>query len=192
MKKILLTALISTAMIFSATAQENFMWLSGTLQLSGTDHNRDSEASFTLIPEVGYHIDRPWAVGGQLGFDIDRTGRADDTRRESRIMIAPFVRYSLGDPGTIDLFAQGELPLNFYGGKDYDGSSLPSSTSVGFNLRPGLAYRFALNWNATIYMPPVLSVESHNDVSTFEFGINDGYTIQRYILSAAFGITYIF
>lgn len=185
MKKILLITLLSALMIFTTVSQEKNMWLTGTLQLSGNAYNAQSESSFTLIPEFGYHIEGPWAVGGQVGFDTYRSSNGD-TSRESRTVVAPFARHLFGAPGSMNFFAQAELPLNFYGGDQ------PSSTSVGFNLRPGLVYLFSESWGATMYMPPVFSFESHNDFTSFEFAINDGYTIQRYLLSVALGITYWF
>lgn len=190
MKKLLLLTLMLPALFFTSVSQERNMWLTGTVQLSGTDYNASSETSLILMPDVGYYIDGPWAVGGRFGFETDWTSN-EVTVRESRTAIVPFVRYLVGDPENMNFFLQAELPINFYGG-EVNGTSMDSSTSVGFNFRPGLFYGFTPRWGVTMLMPSFITAETHNDVTTYRLGINDGYTIQRYLLSTAFGITYRF
>lgn len=190
MKKLVIVILLTTALAATAAAQN--MWLSGTMRLWGRSLDTQSENSLTLIPEFGYRLDGPWAVGGQLGFHSEWTTVNNNTRRVNRTSIVPFLRYGVGEPNSISFFAQAEMPLNFYGGEDFDGTSLSSSTSVGLNLRPGMYYSFNERWGVTMYMPPVFFIERHDDETVYEFAFNHGYTIQRYLLSTSLGITYNF
>jgi hypothetical protein len=194
MKKLLITALLVTGFWGTAIAQQDYrMWLTGILHFSGTDHNSQSETTFIFMPEFGYHLEGPWAIGTRIGFANEWTTNVNNnTRREGRTAIIPFVRYFFGVPGTFNFFAQAELPMNFYGGENFDGTSLPSSSSVGLNLRPGLFYSISGRWGLTMHMPSFFSVLNHGDLSQFELSINEGYTIQRYLLNTALGITYSF
>ena len=190
MKKFLMTALLIGGLTTLVSAQN--MWVTGTLRLAG-ESNAASESSLTLIPEFGYRLDGPWAVGGQLGFQNQWTTNAQgQTRRLGRTAVIPFVRYFLGEQGSLNFFLQGELPLNFYGGQNFDGSSMASTTSVGFNFRPGLFYGLTDRWGLTVQMPAIFMVENHDGYTTYELLINHGYTIQRYFLSTSWGITYTF
>jgi hypothetical protein len=190
MKKLLIIILLTTGLAGTAVAQN--MWLSGTMRLRGSALNSQSENSLTLIPEFGYNLDGPWSVGGQIGFHSEWTTVNNNTRRENMTSIIPFLRYGVGEPNSISFFVQGELPLNFYGGEDFDGTSFDSSTSVGLTLRPGMYYSFTERWGVTMYMPPIFFIERHDDLTVYEFAFNHGYTIQGYLLSTAFGITYNF
>jgi hypothetical protein len=190
MKKFLMTALLISGLSTLAPAQN--MWLTGTFRLEGRS-NATGESSLTLLPELGYNLDGRWAVGGQLGFMNQwQTNVQGNTRREGSFAVIPFVRYFLGDQNSVNFFLQGELPLIFHGGQNFDGSSMASTTSVGFNLRPGLFYSITDRWGLTMQMPSFIMLENHDGHTTYRLGINDGYTIQRYFLSTALGITYTF
>ncbi len=167
------------------------MWLSGTLQLSGEDTGRGRESSVTLLPEFGYYLNGNWSVGGRVGFTSTRTEQANDTRRETQTSIVPFARYVFAEPGNFRLFAQGELPVNIHGGRDFDGSSMDVSSTAGLNLRPGLHYAINERWGFNMLMPSVFTYLNDTDGdSFFEFGINDGYTVQQYLLSTNIGFTF--
>jgi hypothetical protein len=190
MKKIMMIALLISGMSALAPAQN--MWLTGTFRLEGRS-NATSESSLTLLPELGYHLDGRWAIGGQFGITNQwNTNVQGQTMREGTFSIIPFVRYFLGDQNSVNFFLQGELPLNFHGGEHYDGRSMQSTTSVGFNLRPGLFYSLTERWGLTVQMPSIIMIENHEGHTRYRLGINDGYTIQRYFLSTAWGITYSF
>ena len=185
-----MTALLITGLTFSAAAQN--LWLTGNFRLAGTS-NATSESTLTFMPEVGYLLDGPWAIGGQFGFESQwNTNVQGETRRESRTAIVPFVRYFLGEQASLNFFMQGELPLNFYGGEHYNGTSMESTTSVGFAMRPGLFYAINDNWGLTVQMPSIFRIEDHEGITSYELILNQGYTLQRYFLNTSWGITYTF
>ena len=193
MKRVFLTSLLLAAIILTAATQENNMWLGGTLSLSGQD-NGQKQSTTTILPEFGYYIpESAWAIGIRAGLTTERTVVQDNTRRVNTTTVAPFARYNFVDSDGFRLFGQAELPLQFFGGEHFDGSSMDSSNSIGFRVRPGLTYTLSANWGFNMLMPSVLNFVQHSDNgSSYSFGINDGYTIQAYLLSTAIGFVYNF
>jgi hypothetical protein len=193
MKRLLIIIIVLTGLYGKAFPQETRMWVTGTLRIWSAGLNEERESTMTLLPEFGYHLNDSWSIGSQLGFDIDRTTINENTRKVTRTMVIPFVRYFVGSLGKLDFFAQTELPIIFYNGEDFNEVPLPSFTSVGVNLRPGLYFPLVRGWGLTMQMPAIFKFERHNNYSMIELGINDGgYTIQRYLLSTAVGLTYSF
>ncbi len=192
MRKVFLSALLFAGVFFAATAQENSKWLGGTISLSGQS-NGQTQTSTTIMPEFGINTGGPWAFGGRVGFSTDKTVTGGDTRRVNTTSLVPFARYTFGEVAGFSVFGQGELPLNFYGGKHYDGSSMEGSTSIGFRVRPGINYSFTERFGFNMYMPSLLSfVNNSSGGSTYRIGVNDGYTIQNYLLNTSIGFIYMF
>ena len=191
MKRVFFTALLITGMILTAATQENRMWLGGTLSLSGQD-NGQTQSTTTILPEFGYYnTGSAWAIGIRAGLTTQKTVVQDNTRRVNTTTVAPFARYNFVDSDGFRLFGQAELPLQFFGGRHYDGSSMDSSNAIGFRVRPGLSYMLSEKWGFNMLMPSVLNFVQHSDNgSAYSFGINDGYTIQAYLLSTSIGFIY--
>lgn len=187
-----LAVVILSFIIASAAAQENNMWLGGTLSLSGSN-NGQTESTTTIMPEFGYNINKTWAIGARAGFSSEKTVIQGNTRRDNTTSVIPFARRIFGDIAGFQVFGQGELPLQFYGGKHFDGTSIEGSNSIGFRVRPGVSYSFNESWGLNLLMPPVLDfVNTGDGNSSYSFGINDGYTIQGYLLSTSIGFVYRF
>ena len=193
MKRLILTALIITGMTLTAATQENRMWLGGTLSMSGED-NGQKRSTTTILPEFGYYnTGSAWAIGIRAGLTTQRTVVDGDTRRFNTTTIAPFARYNVVDTEGFRFFGQAELPLQFFGGTHFDGSSMDSSNAIGFRVRPGLTYALSENWGFNMLMPSIFNfVQDSDNGSAYSFGINDGYTIQAYLLSTAIGFVYNF
>ena len=108
-KRVILTALLMTCMILTAAAQENRMWLRGTLSLSGQD-NGQKQSTTTILPEFGYYrTGSAWTIGIRAGLTTERTVVQDNTRRVNTTSIAPFARYNFLDSDGFRLFGQAEL-----------------------------------------------------------------------------------
>jgi outer membrane scaffolding protein for murein synthesis (MipA/OmpV family) len=193
MKRAFLAAVLVSAMVMAVSSQENRMWLGGTISLSGQD-NGQKQSTTTILPELGYYLpESAWAIGIRAGLTTERTVVQDNTRRVNTTTVAPFARYNFVDSDGFRLFGQAELPLQFFGGKHYDGSSMDSSNSIGFRVRPGLTYTMSEKWGFNMLMPTVFDFVHNSDAgSSYSFGINDGYTIQGYLLSTALGFVYNF
>lgn len=194
MKKLPLIAILLVAFSAMAVGQDTKMWFGGSLTFSSTNDDGDKASGFSLMPELGYVVNSDFAVGGAIGFSTSSTEieGADNKNTNNKFSLIPFVRYSAIKLEKITIFAQGELPLNFHGGK-YDGVSKPSYNSVGINIRPGLSYALNEKWGATLMMPSIFSfVTSSNDYTNVGFSVNSGYTIQGYLLNASIGFIYKF
>ena len=191
MKRAFFTALLLAGMTLAASTQENRMWLGGTLSLSGQE-NGQTQSTTTIMPEFGYYnTGSPWAIGIRAGFTTERTVVQDNTRRYNTTTVSPFARYNFVGSDGFRLFGQAELPLQFFGGSHFDDSSMKSANSIGFRIRPGLSYMLSEKWGFNMLMPSVLNFTQHSDDgSAYSFGINDGYTIQGYLLSTSIGFIY--
>jgi hypothetical protein len=191
MKGQFLTVFLYAVIVFTLPAQEYNKWLGGTVSLSGQS-NGQRQSNFTLMPEFGIHLNDAWAAGIMAGFSTSKTVQDPLTRTENHITVIPFARYTFGNIAGFNLFGQGELPLNFTSGKNYDGSSMDGTTSVGVRIRPGISYYFNQRWGFNMLMPPVISISSTDGSSSYRLGFNDGYTIQGYLLSTSIGFIYMF
>ncbi|WP_010664388.1 outer membrane beta-barrel protein [Marinilabilia salmonicolor] len=193
MKRIVFSITFTLIMFISASAQEGTMWLGGTINISSNTSNDLTTSRTTLMPEFGYNLNSSWAIGGRLGFSTLKDEDPAGTQKNTTTSIIPFARYSFANLGNFKIFGQGELPLNFYGGEFADGTSMDSSNSIGLRVRPGITYAFNENWGFNMLMPSVFAfTSSSNDTSSFKFGINDGYSVQEYLLNTAIGFIYKF
>ncbi len=193
MKRIIFLTFLVFSLVMSAFSQEGNMWIGGTLNISSQSVGDVSRSTTTIMPEFGYHLNSNWAIGGRLGFSNEKEDFAAGTEKTNTTSIVPFARYTFGNIGDFQVFGQGELPLNFYGGEFPDGSSKSSSNSIALRVRPGISYAINDSWGFNMLMPSVFSFTSgSNDTSTFKFAVNDGYTVQGYLLSTAIGFVYKF
>lgn len=192
MKNTFLIILFLPFMISVASTQEKGMWLGGTLSLSGQG-NGQTETRTSIMPELGYNLEGAWAVGARVGFTTEKSVLQGNTRRDNTTSIIPFARYTFGEVAGFEVFGQGELPIHFLGGHHYDGTTMDTSSSFGFRARPGVAYHFDERWGFNMLMPSVLNfVNNSGGTSSYRLGINDGYTIQEYLLSTSIGFIYKF
>ncbi len=180
--------------VFSGYSQEKgAKWIGGTLKVSSNENGNSTSSSTSLIPEFGVYLNHNWAIGGRAGFSVNKDEQGDATDKTSTVFVIPFARYIFAETGRFNFFGQGELPLNFYGGENRDGSSKESSNSVGLRVRPGLSFDISDKWGFNMLMPSVFSfVNNSNDSSSFDFGVNDGYTVQNYLLNTSIGFVYKF
>jgi hypothetical protein len=180
------------AAMFSVTIAAQDMWLGGSLGLSGVSSDAQTQSNISLAPELGFNLTDEWAVGGRLGFSTERTTINDNTQSINATSVIPFVRYNFGHAGNFNLFAQAELPLRFYGGTNFDGSSRRSTNAIGFAARPGVSYNFNDTWGFQMLMPSIFSLNDHDGVTSYSLVLNRGYTIQDYILDTSIGFIYMF
>jgi hypothetical protein len=182
---------VITVMLFTTLAAQD-KWLGGSLMLSGQSIDNMNEAIISIAPELGFQLTDEWAAGGRVNFMTEKTTINNDTRSVNQTSIVPFVRYNFGHAGNFNLFAQAELPLTFYGGKNYDGSSLGSTNAIGLAARPGVSYSLNDTWGFQMLMPAIFSFNDHGGVTTYSLALNRGYTIQNYILDTSIGFIYMF
>jgi len=202
MKKIILFVFGVCVFALGAYAQQS-KWIGGGFSYSSTDDGGDkTTSSFGFSPEIGFVLNDKWAIGGGLYF-----GTANDTpntiseTNTSKFGIIPFARYYVAQTGKFTFFAQAELPYqtNKVETKTTVGGGTVTTNveykSIGLNVSPGVSYdlndRFALE----LKMPSILSYYSNSGDyknSGFSFVLNDGMSIQRYLLNPEFKFVYKF
>lgn len=121
MKKIILTMLVALATIFSSQAEEG-IYVGGSFTLAD-----DNGFIFQLAPEVGYHLNDTWAVGGELSYM-----HRDEFDRFS---ISPYARYKFYNIGITTFFVDGTVGLST--GDDVTGFQV--------GLRPGALFKVCEN-----------------------------------------------
>lgn len=194
MKRLSLIALLSVALSVMAIGQDTKMWIGGYLQFSNTNDDGVKTSGFGIMPDFGYVVNSDFTVGGGIGFFTSSTkNSAGDKDTDNTFSLKPFVRYTAIRLEKISFFAQADLPLNFYSGTNFDGSSKDGYNTVGINILPGISYSINEKWAASLKMPSILSFyTSSNDYTRVSFGVNNGYTIQNYLLNSTIGFIYKF
>lgn len=117
-------SIIITCIALSVSAQENKLFVSGGLSW----WHSDSKTSFRVIPEIGYHINKHWAIGIEFSYASDHS---------KSYSIAPFVRWSFVQKDRISLFIDGVIG---YCDRRSDGGT---SSGSEWGLKPGIS------WEAT-------------------------------------------
>ena len=186
MKRIKLVVIIMLASIATAFAQNNNMFVGGSLILDANKSGNTRTTFFQISPDWGYIINPTIKVGAGLGLIYESTRYADNSSvKNNSFFIRFFGRYTIADVKKFNFFGQADVPLTFYNGSDVIG--------VELNLRPGISYAINETWGITLVMPRIMAFNvSSNEQMGFYFGLNDAYSIQRYILSSSFGVIYKF
>lgn len=114
MKKIFMVAVLMIATV-SASAQ---VWMGGEL---GFNKMKDHDATFTILPTVGYQISDNWDVALKVGYAKRNVGT---------FTVAPFARYTFAHLDAVSFFVDGGLDFEFMdGGND-----------MWVGLRPGVKF----------------------------------------------------
>lgn len=128
MKKLLLSLLVLVATL-SVNAQDIYM--GGTFNLwRNMDANR---TNFTVAPEIGYNLNKQWAIGVTLSYAHDYYQK----RKTNGIAIAPYARFSYYENKIVRLFVDGGLGFSTSRIKGAD--SAYNGYEIGF--KPGIALK---------------------------------------------------
>ena len=133
MKKILLLAVVLFASL-NASAQ---WYIGGSVGFGSVKPSGgDSEAVFSILPELGYQLNDKWSVGAKVGYHkgdgiaavINSTNTRVDLTEE--FIIRPYARYSAftWDPVTV-----------FFDGGIRFASVVDQGTRFGLGVEPGVA-----------------------------------------------------
>lgn len=155
MKKVFFSLLLLLA-VFSASAQENKWFFSGSVSL--WHDNTEEETYFKFIPEVGYNINKKWAVGIEAGYS---------NQRIDVFMLAPFVRWTFFQNKTVRLFVDG--------GIGYTQADIIGSQSTGFEIgaKPGIA----INVTKHLSLLSKIGFLGYRDHYRFTGSMQNGYGI---------------
>ena len=135
MKKILLLAVVMFASL-NANAQ---FYVGGSIGFGSVGGGGNSEAVFTILPEVGYQLTDKWAIGCIMGYHKGDGAFADSSQTTENGMIVnlaeefiinPYARYSALSWKNVTLFFDGNLKFT---------SVIDRGTRFGIGVAPGLA-----------------------------------------------------
>ena len=96
MKKLFVVIALAILSI-SANAQ---LYLGGALSFQAAGNN----ATVTILPELGYNINKTSAIGAQIGWS--------NATAANRFVIAPYYRYGVKAFGPVSFFIDGEFQLD--------------------------------------------------------------------------------
>ena len=122
MKKVLVFLFVVMAAL-SAKAQ---VYTGGSLAIWGADES----FTFSVAPEVGYHLTDKWAVGGML---ILQYAKANDVK-VTGFAFSPYVRYTFFENKVLRLFADGNVGVQTAHVK----GSHNNTNGFEVGVRPGL------------------------------------------------------
>jgi len=182
MKKTILLSIIAILAFTNINAQEEetssqglkgAWW--GLGQLNFTDVEETDTSSFTILPVVGNFISPTVTVGLGLGYKSTKVGDEDAF---DAIIVMPLVRKYWGISDKFYLFAQADVPMEFY----------DNATAYGFNVRPGIDYFIGGNFTieATFgqFGYNVVDVDGGDTNGTTSLGFD--------MMSINFGLKYLF
>lgn len=119
------------------------IYVTGAVSFGTTKEGDVKTTGFEINPMVGFFVTDNIAVGGQIGYESDKTDNDGTTTfEENTLSIGAFGRYYFTPANDFSLF--GHLGLNYFttdhGDADYK--------TNGFNLglRPGINYFLSENW----------------------------------------------
>ena len=146
MKKFFISAVLATAIVFSASAQ---FWVGGSVGFaSERENNADgdriwSESVFSISPEVGFSLNNRWDVGLGLGLINEgfRVGSDGDRESASFFSVAPFVQYTFLEFGRIQLLCRASVGFGMLNDDDW------RETVFGINVTPFVHYVISDRFN---------------------------------------------
>jgi len=124
MKKLVLAAIIVLAALTGMNAQEYKWWAGGRTHFWGNDNR----ASFSVAPEVGYHLSPRFTLAASLAYHAIKSNNDKLTPDFSGCIVNPYIRYTAFKSGNLLGFIDGGME---FGLGDFEGFQ------IGF--KPGVA-----------------------------------------------------
>ena len=124
MKRLILTTILSIASLSVIDAQGYKWWAGGRTSF----WTGNGETSFSIAPEVGYHLSPKFTIAASIGYLTERTKYASYTRKIDGFVLNPYIRYTAFKQGMLLGFVDGGVD---FGLGDFEG------LQVGF--KPGVA-----------------------------------------------------
>ena len=134
MKKVLMTL----AVAFVAVAANAQVYVGGNVGIaSSKSGNGDNVTTYKVLPEVGYNINKDWAVGTTLGWG---KGTPVNIEGESRnyFTVQPYARYTFVHSKYVNVFVDGGFGYTHYNHAHHV-LGTPSVNEWSVGLKPGVA-----------------------------------------------------
>ncbi|MDY3858379.1 MAG: outer membrane beta-barrel protein [Muribaculaceae bacterium] len=167
MKKLII-AIVALTMGMAANAQA---FVGGTLGVDVTHVSTEAGGSatqtvFQIAPEIGYNINKTWAVGAQVGYGL----KSVEGESVNNVRIMPYVRATFASASIVDFF--GELGAG-YAYQSYEGND---ASGFAMELRPGMAINLTPSF-ALIARTTLLGFEHWDHVNAVEFALNKSFEL---------------
>jgi hypothetical protein len=98
---------------------------------------------FRIAPAVGYFLNDKLAVGAGVSYSLQKQKQNDVANLTSMFGITPFVRYYAVSLGDVNIFAQGNVGIEFGANKTKnDGNTTdgPKYLNFGVSVTPAISY----------------------------------------------------
>jgi hypothetical protein len=104
MKRIILSAIFTMAIVLSANAQEHKWFIGGAAGYWSAKNSGFKTTIITVAPEIGYNVTNNFAVAASLGYSNVKRG---DYFKADGFIISPYVRYTFLKSGILSAFFDG-------------------------------------------------------------------------------------
>ena len=134
MKKILMTLAIACIAV-AANAQ---VYLGGSVGIATSKKNGGKEVTtYQILPEIGYKINKSWAIGTVFGWGKGNPVEIEDESR-NKVSFEPYIRYTFAHSKYVDAFIDGGFGYTHYNNA-HTPRRTPSYDEWSAGLKPGIA-----------------------------------------------------
>lgn len=131
MKKLIFTVMVACLAIISVDAQ---VYVGGSFNF--THDKKGDKTNFTIAPEVGYNLNKQWAVAAEIGF----THLKENGIKANAFNFAPYARFSFFEKGIVRLFVDGGVGISTSKLEGHD-----SNNGFEIGIKPGIALEICKN-----------------------------------------------
>lgn len=123
------------------------VYLGGTVGLATVSSNGgDSKTSFKLMPEIGYNLNRRWALGVAVGYQKGTYSMLDgdfgNDEHAYTLAFSPYARYKFVRTNVVDVFV--DMGFAVAGGergdRDFNAYTVGVQPGVAVTLTPHLSF----------------------------------------------------
>lgn len=133
MKKKIMMAFAAALIAVSANAQ---VYLGGNFGIASSKlAGGESVTTYAVLPELGYNVNRDWAVGTTVGFGKGDPVSIEDNSR-NYITVSPYARYTFFHSKMVNVFVDGGFGYTHYNNA---GTAAPSINEWNVGVKPGVA-----------------------------------------------------
>lgn len=184
MKKILTLVFMA---IVSLSAMAEDLYVGGSLNF--WRNSTDEHTTITILPEIGYKLNKTWDLGMQIGYQHDEVGADDDKVIGNFFQIAPYARCTFYQVGIVDLFVDGGFGI-LTGKTRYHGESSDAATAWNIGFKPGVAVNINSKFSLLAHFG-FLGYEGANDGAK-SIGKKEGFGLRFSGDALSFGMRYNF
>lgn len=133
MKKVLMTL----AVAFIAVAANAQVYLGGSVGVATSEvKGGDDVTTYQVLPEIGYKINRDWAIGTVLGWGKGTPVKIESESR-NYVTFEPYVRYTFAHSKYVNAFIDGGFGYTHFNHAHTPGSKSVDAWTAG--LKPGVS-----------------------------------------------------